>query len=108
MTAWLAAFGLTIAIELPVYVPGLAALRLLTWRRAVVAGVLVNVATHPLLWWTLSGHPHWWAGAEAAACLVEALLLLAAVRRDPVVLLALSVAANAASLAVGLLLIGRG
>jgi hypothetical protein len=105
MTAWLAAFGLTVAIELPVYVTGLVALRLLPWHRALAAGLAVNVATHPLLWWTLSERPRWWTGAEAVVCLVEALLLLAAVRRDPVVLLALSIAANAASLAVGLLLI---
>jgi hypothetical protein len=106
MTAWLAAFGLTVAVELPVYVAGLTALRLLSWGRAVVAGLAVNVATHPVLWWFLSGHPRRWIGAELVVCAVEALMLFGAVRRDPVVLLFLSVAANATSLLAGLLLIG--
>jgi len=106
MTAWLAAFGLTLAVELPVYATGLAALRLLPWRRALVAGLAVNVATHPVLWWFLSGHPHRWVAAELVVCLAEALMLFAAVRRDPAVLVLLSVAANATSLLAGLLLIG--
>jgi hypothetical protein len=106
MTAWLAAFGLTVAMELPWYLAGLTGLRLLPWRRALAAGFAVNAVTHPVLWWVLSGHPRWWGPAEVAVCAAEALMLLAAVRRDPVVLLLLSVAANTTSLAAGLLLIG--
>jgi hypothetical protein len=106
MTAWLAAFGLTVAVELPVYVTGLTALRLLSWRRAVVAGLAVNVATHPVLWWFLTGHPRRWVAAELVVCGAEALMLFGAVRRDLVVLVFLSIAANAASLLAGFLLIG--
>jgi hypothetical protein len=101
----LAAFVLTLAVELPWYVAGLVALRLAGWRRAVGLGVLVNALSHPVLWCFLAPHPtlpHT-AVAEGAVCAFEALLLFAAIRREPALLALLSVAANGCSVLIGLL-----
>jgi hypothetical protein len=102
----LAAFGLTLAVEVPWYAVGLVALRLARWQWALGLGVLVNAISHPLLWWSLAPHPGWvqLAGAEVGVWLLEALLLWAVVRRDLGLLLVLSLAANASSLLIGLLL----
>jgi len=103
----LAAFGLTLAVELPWYGAGLVTLRLVRrWWWALALGLLINAVSHPLLWWTLAPHPSWaWlAGAEVGVWLLETLLLWAAVRRDLGLLLVLSLAANASSLLIGLLL----
>ncbi len=102
----LAAFGLTLAVELPWYVAGLVGVVGVRWRLALGLGVAVNVITHPLLWWVLAPAPTLLqtALAEAVVVLAEAALLAVAVRRDLVVLGLLSLAANASSLLVGLLL----
>lgn len=101
------ALALTLAVEVPLYTAGLAALRLAGRRRAVLLGVLVNLLTHPALWWFLAPRPsagRLWA-AEAVVALVEAAALAAVLRRDPLLVLVLSVGANAASVAAGLLLL---
>jgi hypothetical protein len=105
----LAAFGVTLAVELPWYVAGLIALRLVSaarWWAALALGVAVNAVSHPLLWWWLAPHPTLarLGVAEVAAWLLETLLLVAALRREPAPLAVLSLAANASSLLVGLLL----
>jgi hypothetical protein len=102
----LAAFGLTLAVELPWYVTGLLALRLAGLRRALVLGVLVNALSHPVLWWLLAPHPTLarTGVAEVGVCAFEALLLFAVLRREPALLALLSVAANACSVLIGLLL----
>jgi hypothetical protein len=105
----LAAFGLTLAVELPWYGAGLVGLRLVKparWWWALVLGIAVNAISHPLLWWSLAPHPSLGrlAVAEAGVWLLEALLLGAAIRRDLALLLVLSLAANASSLLIGLLL----
>jgi hypothetical protein len=105
----LAAFGLTLAVELPWYGAGLVARRLVArarWWWAPVLGVAVNAVSHPLLWWWLAPHPSLarLAVAEAAVWLMEALLLWAAIRRELALLLVLSLAANASSLLIGLIL----
>jgi hypothetical protein len=102
----LAAFGLTLAVELPWYGGGLVVLHLTRLRWALGLGVLVNAVSHPLLWWALAPHPSLarLAGAEVGVWLLEALLLWAAVRRDLGPLLVLSLAANASSLLIGLVL----
>lgn len=110
------ALALTLLTETPVYTAALARIGHVRPWRAAAAGVLVNLVTHPLLWWTLR---HWtdgpaaayWTGfalSEAAVCVVEALLLcpLAGLRpRDPLPWIA-SGTANATSLLAGLLLGG--
>lgn len=105
MTA-LAALGLTVAVELPLYVLGLGVLRLASPARAVVLGVGVNLLTHPVLWCALAPDPTAAPTilAEVVVCLVEAAVMWLAVRRDGALLVLLAVGVNAASLGVGLLL----
>ena len=100
----LSAFGLTLLCELPWYVLGLAALKLARWWKALLLGAGVNVATHPLLWWFLRPHPSLLrvTVAEVLAWTVEALLLLAFVRRSWWLLAVLSAGANATSFVIGL------
>jgi len=102
----LAAFGLTLAVELPWYVGGLVALVRVRWWTALGLGVVVNAVTHPVLWWVLAPAPTLLqtAFAEAVVVLAEAALLAVALRRDLVVLGLLSLGANASSVLVGLLL----
>ncbi len=102
----LAAFGLTLAVELPWYVGGLVALVGLRVWSALVLAVAVNACTHPVLWWVLGPHPapaHTLL-AEVAVIVAEAALLAAAVRREFAVLAILSLGANTSSLLIGLLL----
>jgi hypothetical protein len=95
---------LTLAVEVPLYVLALTALRFATAGRAVLLGVAVNLLTHPLLWWSLAPSPSAGAlwGAEAAVVVAEAAVLWLATRRDPALLLVASLGANAASLLIGL------
>lgn len=112
------AFALTLLVELPLYTAALTALGRVSAGRAVAAATAVNCATHPLLWWFLSrftaGAPaaYWTAFtlAEAAVCVVEALLVRALVRPArvaPAPALTTAVTANAASVLAGLLLTTR-
>ncbi len=105
------ALALTLLTETPVYAAALTRIGRVRPGRAAAAGVLVNLVTHPLLWWTLR---HWtdgpaaayWTGfalSETAVCAVEALLLcpVAGLRpRDPLPWIA-SGTANAVSLLAG-------
>jgi len=108
LLSWLAAFGLTLAVEVPLYA---AALRL-AWgvplAKALRLGTGVNLVTHPVLWWSLTpwtGRP-WYpclvVGAEAAVCVAEWGVLALTVRRDRVALAALSAGVNAVSVLAGL------
>ncbi len=85
----------------------------LPWRRGVAAAILVNLVTHPLLWFGLAalrdrpGYPLVLTGAEVAVCLVEwALLAAALVPRDRLALAVVCVGVNAASVLAGLVLTG--
>ena len=102
----MAAFGLTLAVELPWYLAGLVALVRVRWWLALGLGVAVNALTHPLLWWVLAPAPTLLriALAEVVVVLAEATQLAVALRRDVVVLRLLSLGANASSVLVGLLL----
>jgi hypothetical protein len=95
---------LTLAVEVPLYVLALAALNVATIGKAALLGTVVNLLTHPLLWWALAPRPS--AGAlwtaEAAVVVVEAAVLWATVRRYPGLLLVASLGANAASVLIGL------
>lgn len=106
---YLLALGLTLAIEIPLYAVALS----LGWRlppvRAVSLALGVNLCTHPLVWWTLApmagrdSYPMLLLICELVVCLAEALLLAALLRRRDPLLLALSVAANSASVLAGLI-----
>ena len=104
---------MTLAVEVPIY--GLALIAAgVSWRRALIVGVGVNVVTHPVLWLGLRSvvdrpaYPRIMLLAEVGVCLVEwGLLAWWTGRRrstDPALLAALAIAANAASTLVGLLM----
>lgn len=83
--SWATAFGLTLLVEVPVYLLGLVGP--LGWLRAAVVAVGVNALTHPLLWLTfaaLSPTGGWWLVAfvigELLVVAVEVGLVLLAVR----------------------------
>ena len=107
MTAWLLAFGFTQAVEVPVYLDAQrrsprAAGRSLVVR--VVVALLASVWTHPVVWFGFPTLPLPYvpmvALAEGFAVLVEAgWLRVCGVERP----LAWSLAANGASLGLGLL-----
>ena len=107
---WLRAFALTVAIELPVAVallraPGAAAP---IARRAGLV-LFANLASHPLLWFALSALPlpgPWTlVVSETWAVLAEAALYRLALDGVPLRRCVLaSLAANAASLSIGLAL----
>jgi len=96
---YLAALGLTLLVEVPVYV---LALR----RAALIPAVAVNLATHPLLWLWLGSSPSIGAlvAAELAAWTVECGLLCAWLRSRPATIVAATVLANALSCLAGLVL----
>ena len=97
------ALAVTLAVEVPVYAVSLPVARLLSGGRAAALAVLVNLVTHPVLWYGLSrAGPAFLVPAEAAVVLVEAAGCWAFVRRDPVLLLLVSLVANTASVLAGL------
>ena len=110
MRGYLAAYALTLAVE-----PPLVAYALRRWagvppRRGYLDGLLANATSHPLTWLVLypllgPGYAAFVA-VEAFAVTWEAALLRWRARRDVVTLVALSLVANAVSLAFGTLLPG--
>ncbi|MFI6847380.1 hypothetical protein OG535_13700 [Kitasatospora sp. NBC_00085] len=109
------ALALTLLVEVPLYTAALTRAGAVRPSRAVAAAVLVNLATHPLLWWSLS-HGSWSTGSaaaywtafglgEAAVCAVEAALLrpLAGLSLRGPLPWAAAGTANAASVLAGLL-----
>jgi hypothetical protein len=107
-----AALGLTLLVEVPVYTFALPALVGVPRRRAVALGVLVNLISHPLLWFVAYPGIVSATGSNLAALVVSetAVWLGEAVGLRLVVggrfgdLLLVSLVANAASIWVGLLL----
>jgi len=95
--------AVTLTVEVPVYTVSLVTARLLSVGRAALLAVLVNVVTHPLLWYGLSAAgPSWFVPAEAAVVLVEATLAWSFLKRDAALLLLVSLVANTGSVLVGL------
>ncbi|MEU8926835.1 hypothetical protein AB0D10_38940 [Kitasatospora sp. NPDC048545] len=108
------ALTLTLLVEVPVYTVALTRAGGVRPSRAAGAAVLVNLATHPLLWWTLRPYAagpaaaYWTAFGlgEAAVCLAEGALLapLTGLSARTALPWAASATANAASVLAGLLL----
>lgn len=98
------ALALTIAVELPLYVAALLALRLAGPVRALLLGVGVNLLTHPVLWLVLldTDSRVRVLVAEVVVCVVEAAVIRVVVGRGAPLTLLVAVGANAASFAVGL------
>ena len=95
----------TVAIELPLWVAGLLALRLCGPGRAVLLGLGVNLLTHPVLWRTLDPAPAIGLvlAAEACVVLIEAAVVRLVTGREAGLAALVSLGTNAASFAVGLL-----
>jgi hypothetical protein len=104
------ALALTLAVEVPLYVAGLLALRLAGLARALLVAVAVNLLTHPVLWLVLAdgASPTRVLVAEGCVCVVEALVIRAVVGRGAPLAFLLAVGANAASFAVGLVVSAAG
>ncbi|NJP47425.1 hypothetical protein [Actinacidiphila epipremni] len=104
------ALALTVATEVPVYTAALAAAAGSPPLRTAGVAVMVNLVTHPPLWWFLRhvpGGAYWpaFAAAEAAVLLVEGALLARALRLRGPAPYAASAAANAVSVLAGFLLL---
>lgn len=107
------ALAVTLTVELPIYAGGLRAARLARAWAALAAALVVNLATHPLVWLALrgAGSAYWprFVAVELAVWLAESLLVLAwlarvRAERAPVFVALLALAANAASCLAGLVL----
>jgi hypothetical protein len=112
VTAYVAALAVTELVEAPVYVGVLAGIMRVPVPRTLCASFVVNLISHPLFnALLLPGLDHVFPAlaalltAELMVCALEALLLLAWLRRAPTVLLAASLIANACSFAVGQLVL---
>jgi len=110
---WALAFLCTLLVETPVYFFALR--RMLGPAGALLASLVLNLATHPIAWSTIMAAPDEFPGrflaVECAVTLVEALLIFAVGRtrlsRRPIKIveaLAISLAANGFSAGIGLLL----
>lgn len=104
------ALALTVVVEVPVYVAAITTASPARFGRTAAAAVMVNLVTHPVLWWFLSRVPaggYWpaFAIAEGVVCGIEGALLARWLRLRGPVPYAASVAANAASLIAGMLLL---
>lgn len=117
------ALGLTLLVEVPLYGAVLTRMGRVVPLSAVGTAFLVNLVTHPLLWWFLSTrgravgedgavgveaipYPLAFAAGELAVWLVEALLLRWVLRLRGPLPYAIALTANAASVLAGLLLFG--
>lgn len=104
------ALALTLLVEVPAYVLAVTVAAPVNRWRLVATTVVVNLLTHPPLWWVLAGsgpaRPLAFAAAEVLVCLVEGALLAVVLRLRWSVALAAAVAANAASVLVGVLVLG--
>lgn len=106
------AFAVTCAVELPVYALVLTRAFGVRPRTAVLAGLVANAVTHPLLWLAMrpftdgvGEYAIAFVVGEVLVCAVEWLVLAVGLRRAGGAPLALvSVLANMASAAVGLAL----
>ena len=111
-TIYVVALGLTIAIESPIYGLLLHVIDRTPIRRGIVAGVVVNLGSHPIAFlalfpvlFPLVGGLSALVVVEIIAVCIEASLLWLRGRRDPLIVLGISYLANAASLSLGLLLL---
>jgi hypothetical protein len=106
--SYLVALGLTLAIELPIYVALLRFGLKAAPGRALALALASNLLTHPLVWFVTPAIPGEISGfelaltvAEVLAMIAEALVLRMGIRQRFSRLLIVSFVANAASLIVG-------
>lgn len=109
VTGYATALAVTLAAETLVYTAGLPRLGPVSRRAAATAGLLVNLASHPVAWlvlWPVSGGIPGFVVVETMVCVGE----WAALRRwrpfDGPLLVALVLVANGASLGAGVVVDG--
>jgi hypothetical protein len=105
---WFSAFILTQAVEAPIYVWASRGGQW-RWRRRLAVALGASALTHPVVWWVIprlewSSYRAYFIAAEGFALVVEALLLVLALKKRIAAALAWSLLANGASVAVGRLL----
>ena len=107
--SYLVALALTLVVEVPVYAVLARVFAWVSWPLALVAGVIVNLLTHPLLYAASLRFDAWWqlAAAETIVALVEGSVLVWAWRRRPTEswVWVGAVVANALSVLVGLVVL---
>lgn len=108
---YLAALGLTLLLEVPVYAVALRRALGYSTEASAVTGTVINLVSHPVAFLVVMPHivrplGFWPAltAVEAGVWILESSLLWLWARRDLDLLAAAALAANALSLAVGLLL----
>jgi len=100
--AWMSAFVLTQAVEMPIYV---LACRQRAWPRRLLVAFATSALTHPIVWFVIpdlmaqTSYEVYFAVAEGFAVLAEALVLRVGAKVRYALLWALG--ANAASVVVG-------
>lgn len=108
-SSYVLAFGLTLLVEVPLYVVALRTAGQIRLISALRAALVVNCLTHPLLWWFLSDPPAAYSLAvgvsEVLVWLAEALLLRYGLGLRGPLPYAAALTANAASILAGLLLL---
>jgi hypothetical protein len=93
---WVAAFALTLAVELPLV---LAVAGRARWRRTASDALLANTLTHPLAWCAIgAGAP--WLAVEIAVAVVEWLVYRTVTGLRPARALAASLLANGVTAAL--------
>ncbi|MEI2827789.1 MAG: hypothetical protein V9F04_16410 [Dermatophilaceae bacterium] len=109
LSSYLVALALTLVVEVPVYAVLARVFAWVSWPLALVAGVIVNLLTHPLLYAASLRFDAWWqlAAAETIVALVEGSVLVWAWRRRPTEswVWVGAVVANALSVLVGLVVL---
>ena len=103
---WITAFALTLGIEYVVV-----SLFLKDWHKAIVPVIIVNVVTHPLVWFvwpSLLPLPYWIIGAELFAFLAETVMYRYLLKIDWEKAVIFSLAANMASYLAGELIYAAG
>ncbi len=104
---WAVAFGLTVAIEAPIYVYGLRRLGLSPWWGCVLVAVALQVSTHPALWFVaprFEPYALWLLVMESLVIAVETAGVRVATSAPWSKCFALALLANAVSTLVGLIL----
>ncbi|MEI8081679.1 MAG: hypothetical protein WCI74_07530 [Actinomycetes bacterium] len=109
--SYLAALALTMIVETPIYYLMLSRLAHVRSQQAIIAGIVVNLISHPLFTAVLVPAAEQVMSpiasvlvGEAVVCALEAGLLYAWLRRDAAIVIAASLMANGCSFAVGLVL----
>lgn len=110
--SYFSSLGLTLLIEVPIYSATLVSMLRVSLTSAALAGVAVNLVSHPIGFLVIGPAARSSLGVTLALVLTETIavigewgLLLAWLKREPVTLLLISVLANGTSFLVGVALL---